>query len=59
MLVSTATHENDSYNFLHFSNLALFPYIKLFQDRLNPYLTGHLLNRFGEYRFDVNRQPRR
>jgi hypothetical protein len=24
--------------------------------RLSPYLTGHL-NRFGEYRFDVNRQP--
>jgi hypothetical protein len=23
---------------------------------LSPYLTGHL-NRFGEYRFDVNRQP--
>ncbi|HKC88647.1 MAG TPA: hypothetical protein VKG02_21870, partial [Blastocatellia bacterium] len=47
------THENDSHNFLHFANLALLLYIKLFQDRLNPYLKGHLLNRFGEYRFDV------
>lgn len=51
------TYENDSYNFLHSSNLALLPYLKLFQDPLNPYLTGHLLNRFGEYRLDVNRQP--
>ena len=51
------THGNDSHNFLHFANLALLPYVKLFQDRLNLYLTGHLLNRFGEYRFDVSRQP--
>jgi predicted transcriptional regulator len=41
------THENDSHNFLHFANLALLLYIKHFQDRLNPYLTRHLLNRFG------------
>ena len=50
-------HENDSHNFLHFANLALLLYIKHFQARLNPYLTGDLLNRFGEYRFDVKRQP--
>jgi len=24
--------------------------------RLSPYLTGHV-NRFGEYHFDLNRQP--
>ena len=24
--------------------------------RLSPYLTGHV-NRFGEYRLDLNRQP--
>jgi hypothetical protein len=29
------TSENDSHNFLHFSNLALLHYIKLFQDRLS------------------------
>jgi hypothetical protein len=55
-LLRFKTHENDSYNFLHFTNLALLPYISSSKRRRGQptqSISDWASERFGEYRFRV------